>query len=269
MSDIISDGSRTHGYVAFIDLLGFSELVKRIDFGESFDQYTEIIETNLESKDINLQYIIFSDSIIINTGDIVVEQLNFLIQSISQLSYQLLIEMNLPLCGSISVGEFSRKKDNKGNVMIAGPPIVDAVHYEKQQDWIGCMLTPKVIKQNPELRTTTLISPEVSPEEIYSYFKYSKYTQRYEKIPFRDSTFDGYALLPQSKKEDNVGELLECLNFYDEKLDELKLYSPNFLIQRKYSNTQKFIRTIIERWEASTVKRHSWNVFEERARRVL
>lgn len=39
------------GYVAFLDLLGFSERVKREDFSASFRQYSEIITSSLKPEE--------------------------------------------------------------------------------------------------------------------------------------------------------------------------------------------------------------------------
>ena len=96
------------GFVAFLDLLGFSELIQREDFSDKFERYVDIIEKTLDTDTTGFQYIIFSDSLIINTKNNDKEQLLKLSTSISHISYRLLTELDLPICGCISVGRFDR-----------------------------------------------------------------------------------------------------------------------------------------------------------------
>jgi hypothetical protein len=51
------DVQRKQGFVAFIDILGFSELVARADFSQAFARYCDIIADALESRDDSLQYL--------------------------------------------------------------------------------------------------------------------------------------------------------------------------------------------------------------------
>lgn len=249
--------SRVKGYVAYIDLLGFSELVKQEDFMASFDKYTAIIETELKSDITEFQYIIFSDSLIVNTESDAPEVFLSLIESLSHLNYRLLLEMNLPLCGCVSFGDFSRA-EKKGNAMIAGTPIVEAVEYEKKQDWIGIMLSPSVCKIHEKIRYLTYISRRRDVREIYDNLSWSQYIQRYNDIPFENGSYDGFVIVPVKEKPKNIALLQESLAYYRAKLDELKLYAPTRSSQNKYLQTSAFAQEIYKRWESATVARRQW-----------
>ena len=58
----------TYGYLAFIDLLGFSNMVSRPDFGAKWNAFLAIVNEAIGSSTEKLQYAIASDSIILTTG---------------------------------------------------------------------------------------------------------------------------------------------------------------------------------------------------------
>ncbi|MDD4876265.1 MAG: hypothetical protein PHQ86_03935 [Dehalococcoidales bacterium] len=140
------------GYVAFFDMLGFSELVREGSFSENFNKYSEILSNAVEINKDGLQYVTFSDSVVINTKNKGKEQLQYLIRAVADISFRFLTELDIPICGSISIGQFDRHEHKDGNVIIAGRTIIDAYQYEQKQDWVGVMLSPKVVRDKPDLR---------------------------------------------------------------------------------------------------------------------
>ena len=138
------------GYVAFLDILGFTELVTRSSFDNDFARYSDIISAAAQLNG-NLNYVTFSDNVVINTGGKSPDDLRGILQTVAEIAYRLLVEMDVPVRGCISAGRFSRIVSDNGDVMIAGAPIVDAVYYEKEQDWVGVILSPSVLKADPDV----------------------------------------------------------------------------------------------------------------------
>lgn len=248
------------GFIAFLDLLGFTERVRTGDVGKSFEKYSEIIQQSLKTKESNLQYITFSDSIVVTTNGNDSEQLLVLVEALAELQFRLLIEFGSPVRGCVSVGEYSRERKGE-NVLIAGFPLIDAYGYENVQDWMGIMLSPSVVKRIPELKVKTLISESERPDTLYKQLKWSLNLQRYMKIPFKEgSYFDGFTIVPHQKTVELPEKLIKNLNDYCSQLDVLKLFSSSSDTQIKYVNSLRFICEMIERYK-STFNRVGWESF--------
>jgi len=119
------------GFIAYFDLLGFSNAsMYDENFPEKIDKYHKILSeaTNLDSQ--SLEYIAFSDSVIIHSNSNSEEQLLSLLLALSEISYSLLTKLNMVMCGCVSVGKFKKSRQNN-NFMIVGTPLLDAIDYEK------------------------------------------------------------------------------------------------------------------------------------------
>ena len=80
------DSQKIDGYVAFLDVLGFSELVKNESFDSAFEMYSELISAATGSNR-KLNYVTFSDSLVINTGGNSSDDLLAILQAVSEISY--------------------------------------------------------------------------------------------------------------------------------------------------------------------------------------
>lgn len=252
------------GYVALLDILGFSELIKSDSLPGDFERYFEIMKGALESYGPNIQYVTFSDSILINTTEESENNLFLLIKAVSYITYRFLIELNVPIRGCISCGDFYRFEGDKGNVMIAGKPIIDAHRFEKKQDWIGVMLSPKVIEKNATLRDLCSMDKRDFIEKKTSnqgcpQIDWLLLLGFYTHIPFHQETLDlnhykGVVVIPQkgsdlSNNDEKVTYLLRCLKEYQKKLNEMLLYASEPKSQRKYDSTIIFIQRLRQSWE--------------------
>lgn len=235
------------GFVAFLDILGFSELVRNGNLFEKFPQYTDIINNALETEGDLLQYIIFSDSIIINSKNAEEDTLLLLSTALSKISYQLLLKMNMPICGCVSMGEYSRL-EKEGNVTIAGPPILDAYHYEQEQDWIGIMLSPTILRRGLDIPTNTFIGGIDSDDRLDSFMYFLPWMmclQRNEKINFHgEREFDGFAIVPSNITTETIEELHDDLFNYWYHLENLKFLCRDPQSQSKYDQTMSWIESV-------------------------
>lgn len=151
-------------YVAYLDILGFSNLVNNnndeknlIDlvrkfwdgFNKSVDESRTVSDMGEDIKiDIRLlSFRLYSDSIIVWSKDGSYKSFRFLLGAITcLLSYG--IQNGFPLRGAINYGGVVSYKpeDNKTtffrNDSLYGLPIVEAVEIEKALNWSGCIITP-------------------------------------------------------------------------------------------------------------------------------
>ena len=75
-------------YVAFLDVLGFREVVGRHSFGEFLAGYKTCLQRTLTPHGVN--YVVFSDSIVLTTNGAQDEDLHQLVVACSHLFYRLL-----------------------------------------------------------------------------------------------------------------------------------------------------------------------------------
>jgi hypothetical protein len=245
------------GFVAFLDILGFSELVRRSSFDQEFEQYSNII-CNTSKSNGNLNYVIFSDSVVINTEGKTIKNLLSLVQMVAEVMHRFLVELEVPVCGCISGGHFSRIQSGNGDVMIAGIPIVEAVRYEEKQDWVGAILSPSVLKIVPDvknlcgLNSCTCIGDAA---KLRDKLPWPFLIQRYQTIPFHSTSnlseyiYDGFAVIPHLPPRSNPKLLFSDLKEYTEKLDILKMLAPNPMVQRKYQNSIIWVRYVESKLE--------------------
>ena len=250
------DSQKIDGYVAFLDILGFSELVKHSSFDDEFDQYSEVISTAACSNG-DLDYATFSDSLVISTGGKTSKDLREILQAVAEITYQLLVELDVPVCGCIAEGRFSRLVSEKSDLMIAGVPIVEAVHYTTRQDWLGVMLSPSTLKADPdfiERAEFEKCASETDLERLRSKLPWPLLVHRYYGIPFHspndlvENQFDGYVVVPHLSQSSTPPAVLADLGKYLVKLDDLKLVAPEPSAQRKYTQTRLWIDTVRRDW---------------------
>src|SRR5438477_7587550 len=134
------------GYIAFLDVLGFREIVEsklkeeeQGKFGSSsafFDRYlgtiTEALDTGsggLEPVDL----IVFSDCILLVTDGGGEPALQSLLIRCSRIS-GLLLQKGIAVRGAIHCGPMLRKSMSAG-VFAAGPAIIQAYDLEEEQNW--------------------------------------------------------------------------------------------------------------------------------------
>ena len=133
-------------WVAYFDILGFKnrigELKDNLDvFVDSF--YKEISDEAKKSQNYwsdTVFHVLFSDSFIFFTPD----DSDGALSKISEVAEYFVwgaIGKKKTLRGALTVGQFYA---NTAENIFVGPALIDAIDYEKKQDWIGFVLTPKV-----------------------------------------------------------------------------------------------------------------------------
>jgi len=159
-----NDWIHSNCWLACFDILGFKELVSFQD-GESLKaeeikyKYEEAIK-HLEDID----YCWFSDTFLMFTRD-ATQKSCFIIECAVKAFIYDCIHSHIPLRGAISVGNFTRSKDNR---VFMGEAFCEAFEYAEDQDWLGLIVTPSAI--------TKAKSFELNPIELDHNFIYLKST---------------------------------------------------------------------------------------------
>lgn len=147
-------------FVAFLDVLGFSELVKNNDI-EYINEIFDNVFKDIRNKDRLGSRIITSTSEQSSTEDLSIQMISDTIviwtKDSSRLSLQVLVgactnlltscfKDGLPLRGAISVGniaEICHAENNMNIKSIIGDAIINAHELEKKQKWMGCVVDNK------------------------------------------------------------------------------------------------------------------------------
>jgi hypothetical protein len=148
----VRDGGHMRtGYAAFLDVLGFSALVAGEGHSERINNYLECLSKALDTDDArpSVEYVVFSDSIIITSLGGTDEALQALLRGCSS-AFGVMLKKEIPVRGAIAYGTYSSEKTKNGR-FVAGRAIVEAYQFEKKQDWVGIMLAPSVRRKVPNL----------------------------------------------------------------------------------------------------------------------
>lgn len=245
---------RYTGYVALVDVLGFRELVGRDDHLQYMDTVAELIDEPQDSQ--LLQYVLFSDTVIVNTKTDDEEALWLLLRACSGL-FAALLEQQIPLRGAIAFGQFDRSLGTDRGVIVAGRPIVEAYHYELKQDWIGMMLCPSVLRRVPDLATKCSFPPRdgKGSEEYLRDLRWPLVLKQWGGIPFHvhnpmidPDSQEGFAVVPMSKDVASASQALKSIENAQILLQRMRIVSPDPTSQRKYRNAIFFLNSVLEDW---------------------
>jgi hypothetical protein len=242
----------TNGFVALLDVLGFSNLVTGPSSHEHLQEYLDAIEEAIDEKSsvTGINFILFSDSIVISTKDDSAISLRTLLRTCSR-AFGLLLEKNIAVRGAIAHGQYFREATGSG-MFIAGRPIVDAYNLEKEQDWVGISLHGSVLRKIPNL--SELCHHTVPPEPGYEpRLPWMMLLQRNDKVPFHGHSdpFDGLAVVP-TVSGPQVGEQWEYLGTCLTALSYMKSLAPNPTAQQKYVATAKWLDGVRTTWKNLT-----------------
>lgn len=230
------------GYVAYLDLLGFSRRVST-GLGEHFFQkYQQALETALSSAE-GVQYIVSSDSIVLYSTHDHEEGLNQLVRGVARVVWELLVN-HIPVRGAISYGRFRETRTPRGTI-VAGPPILDAIGFEQQQDWIGVLLTPVVIEKHPQIRLHGRIRGQAGRADAL--WTGRRIIQRCSVIPWQNKAtgqadiYDGFVVVPTPNPEADAQTWGATIMQVGEALAAMERFAPDPRSQRKYRATSEFI----------------------------
>lgn len=139
--------------IAFFDIYGFSTFIEdekksMEDKISALEKFLERVKNdarsmlgNTDGEDVKFKIEIFSDSIIFKLDTYLDEtSIDFFLLICSVLMFRG-IRAGFPLRGAIGGGSYYKKND-----VLVSSALVDAVKFEKVQDWFGTVITPKALK---------------------------------------------------------------------------------------------------------------------------
>jgi hypothetical protein len=247
---------RLDGFVALIDVLGFRELVGREDELTEVGRYVDVVVELLAQPEKKLQFVLFSDNLLINTYDASVSSLYHLIVACSRLSYEL-AERGIAVRGAIAAGRFLRSPNTGQGVILAGRPIVEANQYEHEQDWVGIMLAQSSIRgREDKLRdktTTRAPRPGERQDDWLAENSWAMFLQP-AQIPFHgglepgSERLDGFAILPMTEGARSAQSVRASITRTRDQYRKMKLSAPNPGAQRKFSFADCFLHGAAQTW---------------------
>ncbi len=237
----------THGYIAFLDLLGFSRLVAEDDFLERWERFLGIVGEAIRDNDPSPELTIASDSMILTAGGDAGD-LRALLSTIARITFISLVDLGLAIRGGVAFGFYERRTTESDGVLVAGPGVIAAYSLEHQQDWVGVMLAPAVMQRDAELQAKFSLKPFVNQEEARRRRdrgdrEWIMLAHRYRMIPLHDSDpMDGYVVVPHSDASvaDHAAVRDELIK-YGAALVGLKPLTSEVAAQKKYEQANMFI----------------------------
>lgn len=253
----MEDLEKIKGFVALIDVLGFRELVGRDDDLSEVKEYIKTVVSVLEAHSPSkLQFVLFSDNLIINTLDESVNSFKSIVLACSHLSFQL-SQKRIAVRGAIAHGSFMRSQTTHQGVILAGRPIVEANYYQHAQNWVGTILTPSIVRRDDSLKHSCNILQPNHPETIEQWAERHSlaiHLQLWQQIPFHKSAnfdneyFVGYVVVPMGTDFNHPEKIDKSLADIVRQLETMKLAAPDPKSQEKYARTLSWLKSVKSMW---------------------
>jgi hypothetical protein len=245
------------GYVAMLDVLGFSALVTGDPSGQRFNDYLQCVEN--ATKDTRVKYVVFSDTIVFTTEDSGPDSLLTMAKASSRLFHDLL-QVYIPIRGAIAFGNFSRSTVAE-SVFVAGSAVIEAYHFEQQQDWVGVMLTPSARACVTDLDDRCNLNFK-TPQDFLTRVEWATVIQRCQSIPFHErqigetNVYDGFAIVPRKCKFE-AADVRDSIHRALGQLEWLRGIAPSPESQAKYQRALLWLSNIRERWRGVAQSREA------------
>jgi|SRR5271168_3766126 hypothetical protein len=240
------------GYVALLDVLGFSALVGGDPSGEKIRRYLDCLRSATAKRKVD--FVVFSDSIVLTSEGDSPESLITIAEACSRLMADLL-NKEIPLRGAIACGQYFRSRV-ANSVFVAGRAVIDAYQFEQAQNWIGIMLAPSALARVPDLGKRCRVDQYASREslaDLRDRISWAAHIQPWGGIPFRASSpleqpvFDGFAVVPMNGALE-PSSLHESLKTSLGRLAWLRSLAPSPSAQQKYYETTRWLTGVHESW---------------------
>ncbi len=193
--------------VGFFDIIGYSSFIEKTSIEEAILKISGVLNgirdfARADIWAVKLDRWIFSDTVIIvvdtTRHPLFCGSLEVFLATCSAIMADSM-KAGFPLRGAIGGGDFYKD----GEVMVSSA-LVDAARYEKKQEWLGAVLTPKaveVIEKAKDLQNK--LRPE-NPIDFDSE-KFNHYI-RYGKIPWKEEVIKTYYIKPYDFGDEDWAE---------------------------------------------------------------
>ncbi len=177
--------------VAFFDIIGYSSYIDQTNIEESIIKISKFIENVKMSAGTDILAVkidnwILSDSVIIvvdtNRHPLFSGSIEHFLATCSMILEDGM-RNKLPLRGAIGGGDFYKD----GEVMVSSA-LVDAARYEKEQEWLGAVLTPNALQIIDKAKDFEIELKGETEIDLFS-DKFKHYV-RYGTIPWKQKISD-------------------------------------------------------------------------------
>jgi hypothetical protein len=245
-------------YVALLDVLGFSALVAGEGSDRRLRDYLDLLRGVRREPDV--RYVAFSDTIVFVSRDGSHESFRAILRTCSE-TLGSLLKGQIPVRGAISFGSVFISR-SAGGAFVAGRAVLDAFEFEKKQDWVGVMIAPSALRENPAMAPQCAVDLALPGEiaqrrdwvrGIRDQLGIAAYLQPCHGIPFHGghpldvSSFDGLAVVPSLGTCDPAG-LRDAIAECRQVLLRLRSLAPDPEAQAKYDRSYNWLRGPQDTW---------------------
>jgi hypothetical protein len=237
------------GYLATLDVLGFSELLYRDGYAQQLRQYLDCVNSVVSPTDI--EAVLFSDSVVLTSPGETSDAFRLLVVTSSAVFHGLL-RCGMPVRGAVAFGHY-RREAKSGSVFLAGRPIVEAYRRERAQKWIGTLLCPSVLHKQSQLLTVADVltdsrfgvsnAGEYDSSVLDVPLRLAHATVPFEHSPGGLGELSGYAIVPLGA-EDNARTASRSIGRTLSSLDDLRLKASEPHSQAKYGASIKWLKDV-------------------------
>jgi hypothetical protein len=140
--------NQTRRWVSYLDLLGFSELVRTTTWVYIFSYYTHAVEYCAKERGFGpVEKTWFSDTFLLYSPDDSASSFAT-IEATTRWFVYFLVSAGIPIRGAMSCGDFYADRQN--NVFF-GKALVEAYCYGENQNWIGFVLSPSCVERMADI----------------------------------------------------------------------------------------------------------------------
>ncbi len=141
----IDPANHARRWVSYLDLLGFTDLIRTKGWIYIFSYYTQAIDDciRVDGFKPRVEKTWFSDTFLLYSPDDTAPSFGAIEATTRWFVYSL-VSHGIPVRGAMSCGDLYADKQN--NVFF-GKALTEAYHYGENQDWIGFVLSPSCVEQ--------------------------------------------------------------------------------------------------------------------------
>lgn len=237
-------------YFAFLDIMGFRELVRNNSHLELVDLYKRLVNFQVEFYEdyykkeekfraeklgeyfipTGLRLVNISDSILFWTNDTKENSL-FELSYAVKLLMSISMSIGIPLRGAIVKGDIE-VLERENSISIIGLALVQAYEKEASQNWSGCTVDNGIFKYLRSIKNVVLNQPRPHRfEKLDSIFVETE-------IPFKDQPRMGYVINWADNTDFNDEQIRESFSKYNKRQNEPEDVTKS--IDLKIQNTINF-----------------------------
>ena len=218
-------------YVAFLDIMGFKDMVARMAHAEVYEMMKKIDKSRkhvesvdwLKTKSFLAKSTTYSDSIIVYSKDESYEAFDFLVSTVAGQTNYLFLE-GVPHKGALAFGMITLDSENS---IYFGQPLIDAYLLQEEINFYGILMHASV---EQELATKSKKMPAFTKQYL---------------CPLKSGNANHYTIYPMHAKQKDDPKYGAGYTKLIDSINKLRFKTSGHL--RKYiDNTEAYLKSIIK-----------------------